>query len=159
MINYSLICKNDHKFEAWFRSYEDYNKQIDMGFLSCPYCGNQKILKALMAPAVQTSKNKKTTKNQINKTIDKKIINTNIPETSETSINNEQVRLALKLIKNYVEKNCQNVGENFAEEARKISKGQAESRNIYGKASKEEMEKLQDEGIEIASIPWVNDDA
>ena len=156
MINYSLICKNDHKFEAWFRSYEDFNKQIDTGLLSCPYCGNQKIQKALMAPAVQTSKNKKTIKNETNKRIDKKTINTNI---SETSINNEQVRLALKMIKNYVEKNCQNVGENFAEEARKISKGQAESRNIYGKASKEETEKLQDEGIEIASIPWVNDDA
>ena len=80
-------------------------------------------------------------------------------EFVKISPSSEQVRLTLKIIQNYVENNCENVGKNFASEARKISKGEAQSRDIYGKATKEETEELQDEGIEISSIPWITDDA
>ena len=156
MINYSLICNKDHKFEAWFRSYDDYENQIKSGLLNCPVCGGNEIAKALMAPAVQTSKNKDRTKLQKTVESEKLVKDKNL---TKISANSEQVRLALKMIKNYVEKNCENVGENFAVEARKISKGETRVRDIYGKASRKETEELQDEGIEIAAIPWIPDDA
>ena len=52
-----------------------------------------------------------------------------------------------------------NVGDNFANEARLISKGEAKNRNIYGKVSSKEAENLKDEGIEVTSIPWIKDDS
>ena len=56
MISYSLICSQEHEFEAWFKSSGDYDKQLNSGFLACPICGDVRIRKALMAPAVRSSK-------------------------------------------------------------------------------------------------------
>ena len=61
--------------------------------------------------------------------------------------------------KKYIENNCENMGENFANEARLISNGDAKERGIYGKVSNREAEELLDEGIEINAIPWLKDDA
>jgi len=56
MINFSLICKKNHEFEGWFRTSEDYDSQIKQGLISCPFCNDTSISKALMAPAVRSSK-------------------------------------------------------------------------------------------------------
>ena len=56
MISFSLKCENNHQFECWFRSSLDYEDQVKKGFISCPTCNNKKISKALMAPAVRSSK-------------------------------------------------------------------------------------------------------
>ena len=56
MINYSLICKQEHKFEGWFRTSEDYEEQARKGLVSCPTCHDKEISKALMAQAVKSSK-------------------------------------------------------------------------------------------------------
>ena len=153
MINYSLICSNDHQFEGWFRSYEDYNNQVNSKLIDCPICGNNNIQKGLMAPAVQSSKNKKRNQESQN----------NIPKKSTENptivANSDHLRVAFNMLRKYVEKNCENVGNNFAQEARKISKGEASERDIYGKATVEEVEKLHEEGIDVASIPWVKDDS
>ena len=63
------------------------------------------------------------------------------------------------LLQRDLQKNCENVGDNFANEARLISKGEAKNRNIYGKVSSKEAENLKDEGIEVTSIPWIKDDS
>ena len=62
------------------------------------------------------------------------------------------IRQALRNFRSYVEKNCENVGENFASEARLISKGKAKNRNIYGKVSSKDAEDLKDEGIEVTQF-------
>ena len=46
------------------------------------------------------------------------------------------------------------VGDNFAEEARKIHYGETEAKGIYGQATNEEREALRDEGIETFDMPW-----
>ena len=56
MISFSLICKNNHEFEVWFRTSEDYEFQLKKNLISCPNCNNTFIQKALMAPAVKSSK-------------------------------------------------------------------------------------------------------
>jgi hypothetical protein len=67
----------------------------------------------------------------------------------------DAVRAALQKLRGEVEKNCDYVGNDFAEEARRIHHGEAEPRGIYGESSDEEAEELADEGIGIARIPWV----
>jgi hypothetical protein len=152
MITFSLICKNNHEFEGWFRTSEDYEKQLKKGFISCPNCNNTSIQKALMAPAVKSSK--KFNDNLINK----KIKNSNNLENKAT-IGDNDLRVALRNIRTYVEKNCENVGDNFANEARLISQGKKKERGIYGKVDNKEAEKLLDEGIDISAVPWIKDDA
>ena len=71
----------------------------------------------------------------------------------------DQIKSTLRMIRSYVEKNCENVGENFAKEARLINEGASKPRGIYGKASKQEAEELIDEGIDLTAIPWVKDDS
>jgi hypothetical protein len=61
----------------------------------------------------------------------------------------------LRQLRQEVEKNCDYVGKDFAEEARKIHHGEAEARGIFGEASDADAEALREEGIDIARIPWV----
>ena len=75
------------------------------------------------------------------------------PENSPPSP--AQLRRALQVLRRHVEQSCENVGARFAEEARRIHKGDAEARGIYGEATRSEAKALIDEGIEVASIPWV----
>ena len=152
MISFSLICKNNHEFEGWFRTSEDYELQLKKGLISCPSCSNTVIQKALMAPAVKSSKKLN------NNFIDKKNINSNNLE-NKAVIGDNDLRMALRNIRTYVEKNCDNVGDDFANEARLISKGKKKARGIYGKVDNKEAEKLLDEGIEINAVPWIKDDA
>ncbi len=65
------------------------------------------------------------------------------------------MRRALQELRKQVETHCDYVGPRFADEARAIHRGEAPSRGIYGEATKAESKKLADEGIEVASIPWV----
>ena len=106
-----------------------------------------------MAPTVRSSKK-----------LDKKTVNNNpIDNLSEADkkvvAGDYDIRQALRSLRSYVEKNCENVGDNFANEARLISKGEAKNRNIYGKVSSKEAENLKDEGIEVVSVPWIKDDS
>ena len=153
MINFSLICKKNHEFEGWFRTSEDYDSQIKQGLISCPFCNDTSISKALMAPAVRSSKKTHvetlpSQKNAKNKKIENKSL-----------IKDDNIRVALRNFRSYIEKNCEDVGDNFAKEARLISKGESKERSIYGKVNNEDAEKLLDEGIEINAIPWIKDDA
>ena len=152
MISFSLICKNNHEFEGWFRTSEDYEFQLKKNLISCPNCSNTVIQKALMAPAVKSSKKLN------NKLNDKKNQNSNNLD-NKSVIGDNDLRMALRNIRTYVEKNCENVGDKFANEARLISKGKKKPRGIYGKVDNKEAEKLLDEGIEITAVPWIKDDA
>ena len=67
----------------------------------------------------------------------------------------DHVRAMLQRVRAEVEKNCDYVGPGFADEARRIHRGDTDRRAIYGEASPSDAEELADEGIEIARIPWV----
>ena len=59
-------------------------------------------------------------------------------------------------VRKYIEKNCKNVGENFTREARSIHYDNKTSEGIYGKATPEETSELLEDGIEVATIPWID---
>ena len=64
----------------------------------------------------------------------------------------------MRALQTRIKKECRDVGDNFAEEARKIHYGEAEPEGIYGEASDAEREQMQEEGIEIMQMPWLPQD-
>ena len=68
----------------------------------------------------------------------------------------KKIKKELLNFRRYIEKNCKNVGNNFSQEARKIHYDKKTSKGIYGKASTEETNELIEEGIDVATIPWVD---
>jgi hypothetical protein len=134
MIKYELKCRKDHVFEAWFYDSATYDKQAAGGKIVCPVCNSRKITKAPMAPRIGKSKGEVAA-----------------AEAKEVAI----AMKALRELREHVEKNADYVGDQFAEEARKIHYGETDKRNIYGEATKEEAKELVEEGIDVAMIPWV----
>jgi len=139
MILYELKCPAEHFFEGWFRSSDEYDEQRAAGEIACPICGTHDIEKAMMAPRLGRS--------------DK-----NLPAKPEMAAKlpnpMEQLQL-LRGLRKAIETGCENVGDRFAEEARKIHYGETDARGIYGNTSSEEAERLADEGIDFAKVPWV----
>ena len=159
MIRYNLHCEKDHEFDAWFRSSEDFETQKKKKIVACPACGSSKVEKSLMAPNVGVKGNRKTAT----------VADRNVPAIPDPSdiaaaatglpseVQEQVVKLARE-IRTHVTENAENVGDKFAEEARKIHYEEAEPRGIYGKATVEEASELKDEGIEVHPLPTVPED-
>lgn len=140
MIHYALSCENGHGFEAWFSSSEDYDRQRGMKLVSCPVCNSADVSKSLMAPSVATARKKEE-------------VRTLALEAAQR----EAVR-KLREIVTEIRSNAEDVGERFADEARKIHYGEAEMRGIIGQASGDQVQALMEEGIEVAPLPVLPDD-
>ena len=143
MIVFNLSCNQDHRFDGWFRSAEDFDAQNSRGLVDCPFCGDKHITKLLSAPR----------------------INSGVPESSPEANANEprEVMAAsllpdlqahmLKQFKAFVQANTENVGGEFAEVARRMHYGEEKHRNIRGRVSGEESMALREEGIETVTLP------
>lgn len=139
MIVYVLGCENQHRFEGWFASSADFERQQNEKLLSCPLCGSGKIDRLPHVPYVNTGRSGES--QTMGKT----------PPAGE-QYTNIGTDLMLKLIDHILE-NTEDVGAAFPEEARKIHYGEAPERGIRGTASRKEVEALQEEGIEVAALP------
>lgn len=139
MILYDLSCPEDHLFESWFRNSGAVDKLIKAGQVRCPICGSQEVRKAPMAPRIAKSSKENVPAHKDN--------------TAELTAAMEKATEAFTELRTAIEKNFDNVGNKFPEEARRIHYGETDPRGIYGDASKEETQELLDEGIEIFSIP------
>ena len=133
MILFKLRCSAGHEFETWFRDGATYERQSGRSLISCPACGDTGIDKAPMAPR----------------------LGRRAAAPAETAPSADQLRQMLRALRRHVETHCDDVGERFAEEARRIERGEAERRGIYGEATEDEARALNDEGIEVGRIPWV----
>ena len=145
MIKFSLACETGHEFDGWFGSSEDYETQQKRGLIACPVCDTTKVSKSLMAPSVSTAR-KKESRNQA--------IALATAHHAKT-----EVMAKLREIRDEITKNADNVGEKFPEEARKIHYGESEKRAIYGEAGLQDVKELVDEGVEIAPLPVLPEDA
>ena len=132
MIRYQLTCTGDHEFEGWFSNSAAYDDQVKRGLVTCPTCGSKEVSKALMSPSI--ARRGAPDKNQ--------------RETLEM----------LRRARDHVVESSENVGEKFAEEARRIHREEAEPRNIYGNATADEAESLNDEGVEFYPLPVLPED-
>jgi len=149
MIVFDLRCRRDHEFEAWFASSEAFEKQARAKKVACPVCGDTRVAKALMAPAVSGTKTRDAAAPPPHKSKG--------AGKAVMAGQGGQYMTALRALRDHVEKSCDNVGERFPEEARKMHYGEAEKRNIYGEASADEAGALADEGIDVQQIPWAPD--
>ena len=145
MIRYDLVCDKGHEFDGWFSDSASYDKQAKHGLVSCTYCGITKIQKQIMSPSIPSKSNNK-------------------PETAvrvTAGLVDPRAAAMMQMMRDYrkhVETNAENVGNNFAEEARKIHYKETKERGIYGNTSSEEAASLIEEGIEIHPIPILPED-
>src|SRR4051794_3690063 len=139
MIVYALKCANDHEFEGWFRDAATFDRQAAAGKVACAVCANSKIEKAPMAPRLAKRRGDARER----------------PPTETRPGLPPDAQKLLAELRQKVESECENVGERFSEEARRIHYGEAEKRGIYGEASDEQARELTDEGIEVSKIPWL----
>ena len=153
MIHYQLRCANTHAFDGWFRDSRSFDAQAHAGHLSCPVCGVTDVARALMAPAVGK---RRSAPAQV--TPDPAPSPAPAPAKPGPIAGGalpDGLRAMLQRMRAEVETRCEYVAEGFATEARRIHNGESEKRGIYGEATPEEAERLADDGIEIARIPWV----
>jgi len=146
MILYELKCSNGHHFEAWFKDSATYDRQVKRGEVECPICSDVSVSKAIMAPAVSTSRKKEERAERASQA-------TPHGEHRAKEVAREILE-AVGKIQKHVEENCDYVGDKFADEARAIHYGEAEERGIYGEATEEEAMDLVEEDIPVSRIPW-----
>jgi hypothetical protein len=153
MIHYQLRCADDHGFDGWFKDSAAFEQQAKRGLVTCPECGESRVRRALMAPAIGR---RGATVDQTGAPAPPSTpMPTPTPAPEKTVAMPDQLRAALQRIRAEVERTADYVGPSFAEEARRIHRGETEQRSIYGESSPEQAEALAEEGIEVARIPWV----
>lgn len=135
MIRYHLICEDDHEFESWFKDSQTFDHLEQAACLECPICGSTKVQKAIMAPRVLgTAK-----------------------ATDDPEVRARQVAMnilsEMGALREKVEKEFDDVGDEFADEARRMHYGEVEKRGIYGEASVADAVDLAEEGIEVMPLP------
>lgn len=154
MILFDLKCSQDHRFEGWFRNGVAYDAQAAAQAITCPICGDSHIDKAPMAPSIGRSGRSREVEPVAQASAPAAADVPAMPDSPDMAAQAAILR-HLRDLRTQVEKSAENVGQNFAEEARKIHYGEVQSRAIYGETSVEQAEALRDEGVPIARIPWI----
>ena len=140
MIKYSLECKDcSIKFESWFSDSNEFNKLNKKKLLECIYCSSNKIQKSIMSPMVSGIK-----------------LNEDKMSLLDQKLLHEKNQL-IKLRK-HIEKNFEFVGDKFSEKVRDVYYDKETKKSIYGTTTPEEKKELEEEGIDLLSIPWVSKD-
>jgi hypothetical protein len=154
MILYRLRCSKGHEFESWFKDSKSYERQEKKSLIGCAVCGDAKVARAVMAPRL----GKGGAKAEVEAPVAAPPPPPSPEQQQMAALARhmpKELREALIKVREQVEKNCEHVGDKFAEEARKIHYGESDKRGIYGETSEDEAEALADEGIEFGRLPWV----
>jgi hypothetical protein len=130
MIAYDLQCVNGHAFEGWFEDSKAYQEQKKKKFVSCPVCNTTQVSRIPSTFAIKSS-----------------------PIPKKVSLEEENLKRVGKEVVDFIHKNFDDVGCDFAKEALKIHYGVEEPRNIRGVSTKEEEKMLKEEGIDFLKIP------
>lgn len=137
MIKFTLACDQDHEFESWFPDGAAYEEQARRGFVTCPQCNSHHIVKAPMAPAI-------------------------VAREKPAALVDDRARAlreAMRAVRREIEARTDDVGEAFPEVARAIHAGDEPERAIRGQANLGEVKSLLEEGVRIAPMPALPDEA
>jgi len=131
----NLQCTHGHGFEGWFASEDAFQDQLQRGLVECPLCGETEVRKMLSAPRLN--------------------LGAASPEPRQEVVTAPDAALQAAWMKmaRHVMANTEDVGERFAEEARRIHYGESEERGIRGQATRGETEALIEEGIGVLPLP------
>jgi hypothetical protein len=135
MIKYNLKCNNNHEFESWFLDSNEFDNLKKKKLLMCIFCSSKKVNKSIMAPMVSGTKDSRK-----------------IQGLSENLVKEQDKLLKLR---NFIENNFEYVEENFSQKVREIYYDKKSKKAIYGSATPKEREELEEEGIDLLSVPWV----
>ncbi|MBE7368651.1 DUF1178 family protein [Ramlibacter pallidus] len=135
----NLQCAHAHAFEGWFASEDDFQGQLARGLVECPLCGDARVTKMPSAPRLNLGATEPAA--------------APAPKQDLVATPNAQVQAAWMQLVKQVMANTEDVGEKFAEEARRIHYGETEERGIRGQASVEETRALLEEGIGVLPLP------
>ena len=136
MIKYNLKCNNEHEFESWFSDSNEFDNLKKKKLLECIFCSSKKVNKSIMAPMISGIK----------------INNNEVQELNENLVNEKDKLLKLR---KFVENNFEYVEKNFSDKVREIYYDKKSKKAIYGNTTAEEREELEEEGIDLLSVPWV----
>ncbi len=132
----NLRCGQNHQYEGWFASEEDFTAQAERSTVACPLCGDTNALRLPSAPHLNVSRH-------------------STPAAAHAPVASTEMTLQSQWLRavRQVMKSTEDVGERFPEEARRIHYGEVEERGIRGRASREDAEALREEGIEVMPLP------
>ncbi len=136
----NLLCANDHRFEGWFASEDDYLTQGEKGLLACPLCAGKDITRLPTAPRLNVSKAREVATTPSS------------PEGGHAVAMQTQRQAQMLRAVRHMMANTEDVGERFPEEARRIHYGEVKERGIRGRATRAEAEALVEEGIEVVAV-------
>lgn len=140
MIIFDLICEHDHRFEGWFKNGQEFDKQLESGLLTCPTCGTEEVRKLPTASRLNLKSSQDT---------DSAAISHNEADQAYATL--------VRQLHDYIMTDFDDVGSDFASETRRIHYENAESRNLRGTATLDEILELDEEGIKTFYIPDIPD--
>ena len=161
MIKYALRCEQNHEFEGWFRNSDDCEEQTRAGHLECPICGSSAVSKSLMAPRVSGTRSQNLPQQQDTSTSAAQVPAPIVTEGGDVDLKDidpKKVQDMLRAYRKHVVDNSDYVGDQFAEEARKMHFKESETRGIYGEATVDEVKSLADDGIDCLPLPVLPED-
>ncbi len=138
MIIYDLKCEKGHTFEGWFKDRQAWILQNSQKLVSCPVCSSAKVEIVPSSIAIMGRNSRITGNNQ------------------EKEVSPVQ---ALQVLRQYIDKNFEDVGNKFAEVALKMHCGDEEKRNIKGTTTPQEENNLKEEGVQFIKIPLLKMDS
>lgn len=141
---FNLACEHDHRFEGWFGSAQAFDEQCGRGLVECPVCASKSVRKMPSAPRLNLSSGHEPA-----------------PEAGQSGRGQlaaamptpQQLQALWMKMARHLAEHTEDVGERFAEEARRIHYDEAPERGIRGVATPEQRAELEDEGIEVLSFP------
>ena len=152
-----LECEHSHVFEGWFGSEGDFQDQLSRGLVQCPLCSNADVTKRLSAPRLNFGKSRDVGRDSGTANSSRDIVDVSAKGEAATSNSDvatvpsaeQAMAAAWMAMSRKILANTQDVGDKFAEEARKIHYGETKERGIRGKATPDETQALIEEGIAV----------
>lgn len=152
----NLQCAHQHSFEGWFASEDDFQSQLARGLVECPMCSDKAVQKMPSAPRLNLGGHAAPVASSAtpDATPGAPASTAVVPAQSDASnVMNPAAQAAFLKALRQVMANTEDVGNRFAEEARRMHYGDTEARNIRGQASMKETVELLEEGIEVMPLP------
>ena len=131
---FNLRCGQQHAYEGWFASEEEFLAQQERGIVACPLCGDTEAVRLPNASRLKRSRSSASQEHAA--------------PTTEMTLQSQWLRAVRQVLSS-----TEDVGERFPEEARRIHYGEVEERGIRGRATKEDADALREEGIEVMALP------
>jgi hypothetical protein len=141
MVVYQLCCEHEHSFEAWFAGSDAYDAQVQRGLVSCPQCGSTAVRK--LPAGIHFSTQSTTAPSPSKAPV----------ESTSPAIDTGNRAAMLQAFRAFVQSNTENVGHDFANQARQMHYGDIEHRNIRGKVSQADAVSLHEEGVHTMMVP------